>query len=84
MGWFTAAILLAVVLVAGGVAAIRQRRGIGRSEGTQRGPRGGEGAVVHDSSGAEDFDGTPGDVMPPPDKPPQDRPDLTRTRHGTS
>lgn len=40
---------------------------VGRSEGERRGPLGGEGAVVHESSGTADFDGLPGDVLPPGD-----------------
>jgi hypothetical protein len=37
----------------------------GRSEEGERGPEPGDGAVIHDSSGEADFDGLPGDVMPP-------------------
>ena len=35
----------------------------GRSE--ERGPDPGDGAVIHHSSGEADFDGLPGDVLPP-------------------
>jgi len=38
---------------------------IGWSSGDQRGPRPGDGAVLHDSSGNADFDGLPGDALPP-------------------
>ena len=37
----------------------------GRSEGAERGPDPGDGAVIHDSSGETDFDGLPGNVPPP-------------------
>ena len=38
---------------------------MGRSEGNERGPKPGDGAVVHQNSGEADFDGLPGDVLPP-------------------
>ncbi len=38
---------------------------LGRSEGDERGPEPGQGAVIHESSGEADFDGLPGDVLPP-------------------
>jgi hypothetical protein len=37
----------------------------GSSTGKKRGPKPGDGAVVHDSTGEADFDGLPGDVLPP-------------------
>jgi hypothetical protein len=37
----------------------------GRSSGDERGPRPGDGAVVHHSSGEADFDGLSGNVPPP-------------------
>ena len=37
----------------------------GRSERGERGPKPGDGAVIHDSSGEADFDGVPGNVLPP-------------------
>ncbi|HYD00796.1 MAG TPA: hypothetical protein VEB22_06165 [Phycisphaerales bacterium] len=37
---------------------------MGGAEGKRLGPRPGEGAVVHSSSGEADFDGLPGDQMP--------------------
>lgn len=37
----------------------------GRSEGIHRGPYPGDGAVIHDASGEADFDGLPGNVLPP-------------------
>lgn len=39
--------------------------GVGWSNRDQRGPRPGDGAVIHFSSGNADFDGLPGDVLPP-------------------
>ena len=38
---------------------------VGRSSGGERGPEPGDGAVIHHSSGEADFDGLPGDVLPP-------------------
>jgi hypothetical protein len=38
---------------------------LGREEGSKVGPEPGKGAVVHELSGEEDFDGLPGDVLPP-------------------
>ena len=38
---------------------------LGGSEGRQLGPRPGKGAVLHYSSGEADFDGLPGDTLPP-------------------
>ena len=38
---------------------------VGRQDGAERGPEAGAGAVVHDSSGTHDFDGLPGDALPP-------------------
>lgn len=38
---------------------------LGRSEGDKRGPKPGDGAVVHHSNGEADFDGLPGDSLPP-------------------
>jgi hypothetical protein len=38
---------------------------IGRAEGRELGPKPGKGAVVHHSSGEADFDGLPGDELPP-------------------
>jgi len=38
---------------------------LGRAEGRELGPRPGKGAVVHHCSGEADFDGMPGDVLPP-------------------
>jgi uncharacterized membrane protein YuzA (DUF378 family) len=37
---------------------------VGHSSGDRRGPKPGEGAVIHHSSGEADFDGTPGDAAP--------------------
>ena len=40
---------------------------LGHSSSDERGPRPGDGAVIHHSSGEADFDGTP-EKMPPPAK----------------
>jgi hypothetical protein len=37
---------------------------MGRSSGEEEGPEPGDGAVIHNSSGEADFDGSPGDVPP--------------------
>lgn len=37
----------------------------GRDAGEERGPAPGDGAVIHSSTGEADFDGLPGDVLPP-------------------
>jgi len=36
-----------------------------RDEGDDEGPRPGAGRVIHQSSGEADFDGLPGDELPP-------------------
>lgn len=38
---------------------------MGRAEGSHLGPLPGNGAVLHHSSGEADFDGLPGDKLPP-------------------
>jgi len=38
---------------------------LGRDEGSHPGPRPGNGAVIYHCSGEADFDGLPGDVLPP-------------------
>ena len=38
---------------------------IGRAEGRHPGPKPGQGAVLHHCSGEADFDGLPGDALPP-------------------
>ena len=38
---------------------------MGRADGRRLGPKPGMGAVLHDSSGEADFDGLPGDELPP-------------------
>jgi hypothetical protein len=38
---------------------------LGRAEGSELGPRPGRGAVVYHCSGEADFDGLPGDRLPP-------------------
>ena len=40
---------------------------MGRDEGRELGPEPGKGAVVHHSTGEADFDGLPGDELPPPE-----------------
>ena len=47
---------------------------IGESEGDDRGPAPGQGKVIHHSSGEADFDGTPGDELPPKKDPEKDLP----------
>jgi hypothetical protein len=41
---------------------------MGRDEGDELGPKPGKGAVVHQLNGEEDFDGLPGDELPPKKK----------------
>lgn len=38
---------------------------LGRDEGDELGPEPGKGAVIHSSTGEADFDGLPGDALPP-------------------
>jgi len=38
---------------------------MGRDEGGECGPEPGKGAVIHSSTGEADFDGLPGDALPP-------------------
>lgn len=38
---------------------------VGREEGEVVGPQPGKGRVIHQSSGEADFDGLPGDELPP-------------------
>lgn len=38
---------------------------LGRAEGRPLGPRPGKGAVIHQLSGEADFDGLPGNELPP-------------------
>lgn len=38
---------------------------LGREEGSALGPEPGKGAVIHSSTGEADFDGRPGDALPP-------------------
>jgi hypothetical protein len=40
---------------------------LGGADGTHLGPRPGYGAVIHQCSGEADFDGLPGDTLPPRD-----------------
>lgn len=47
---------------------------LGRSEGPNPGPEPGKGAVVHVSTGEADFDGLPGDALPPRQDSRQDQP----------
>ena len=48
--------------------------GVGLSSGEERGPKAGEGAVIHSSSGEADFDGASGDDLPPVKDPNRDQP----------
>lgn len=41
---------------------------MGRDEGDELGPEPGKGAVVHQLNGEDDFDGLPGDKLPPKKK----------------
>jgi len=69
----TSLIIYAVIAVAAFIGAVFIAAGdsmpipgkIGRSSGDHRGPDAGDGAVIHHSSGEADFDGSPGDAMPP-------------------
>lgn len=47
---------------------------IGHSEGDNLGPDPGKGAVVHSSTGEADFDGLPGDALPPKKDAQKDQP----------
>jgi hypothetical protein len=47
---------------------------MGADEGDRRGPEPGKGAVIHHSSGEADFDGLPGDALPPRKDPENDLP----------
>lgn len=38
---------------------------LGREEGTEVGPEAGKGAVIFTCTGEQDFDGLPGDALPP-------------------
>jgi uncharacterized membrane protein YuzA (DUF378 family) len=58
-----AAIIAIAVIVLNDVLTRTLGR-VGHSSGETRGPRPGEGAVIHHSSGEADFDGTPGEAQP--------------------
>lgn len=58
------AIVVAVVSIFYGNALTRFLGRLGISSGDERGPRPGDGAVIHDSSGEADFDGSSGRVPP--------------------
>lgn len=57
-------IVLAVVFIFYGNVLTRFLGRLGISSGDERGPKPGEGAVIHDSSGEADFDGSSGKVPP--------------------
>lgn len=65
--------VIAVAAIIGIIAILNNRLltkilgRLGHSTGEDRGPRPGEGAVIHHSSGEADFDGAP-DKSPPADK----------------
>jgi hypothetical protein len=58
------AIVVAVVFIFYGNALTRFLGRLGISSGDERGPKPGDGAVIHDSSGEADFDGSSGRVPP--------------------
>jgi hypothetical protein len=56
---------------------IMELHDIGGSEGNDLGPKPGDGGVIHHNSGEADFDGLPGDVLPPRKVPEKDQPAPT-------
>jgi hypothetical protein len=58
------AIVVTVVFIFYGKFFTRFFGRLGNSWGDERGPKPGEGAVIHDSSGEADFDGSSGRVPP--------------------
>ena len=58
-----AAIIVGIFIAFSDSARVPGR--IGRSSGDNRGPDPGDGAVIHHSSGEADFDGLPGNELPP-------------------
>jgi hypothetical protein len=85
MSWIVAGLFLGSCVVAGVLAMLRWFEDAGRDEGTVRGPRGGEGAVVHGCAGEDDSDGTPGDALPPGrnDSPDRNDPAFARRTRAT-
>lgn len=71
MTLLSAAAVVLVVMIAILLLALRRQPTLtladeaDRSEGPHRGPEPGKGAVIHHSSGNDDFDGRSGDVLPP-------------------
>jgi uncharacterized membrane protein YuzA (DUF378 family) len=57
------ALFSAVFIALGNSAKVPGR--MGRASGDNRGPGPGDGAVIHHSSGEADFDGLPGNALPP-------------------
>lgn len=58
------AIVLAVVFIFYGNALTSFLGRLGNTSADERGPKPGDGAVIHDSSGETDFDGSAGPVPP--------------------
>ena len=52
----------------------------GRSGEDERGPNSGDGADIHESSGEADFDGLPGNVLPPVNDNPDHKQPYSRKR----
>ena len=57
-------IVVAVIFIFYGNVLTRFIGRLGNSSGDERGPKPGEGAVIHDSSGEADFDGSSGGIPP--------------------
>jgi hypothetical protein len=58
------ALVVAVVFIFYGNVLTRFLGRLGNSLGDERGPKPGDGAVIHNSSGEADFDGSSGTVLP--------------------
>jgi uncharacterized membrane protein YuzA (DUF378 family) len=68
-------VVVGIAVIIGVIAMIaRSRRGLGHDEGDHRGPRPGDGAVVHHSSGEIDFDGSAGNALSQRKDPERDLP----------
>jgi uncharacterized membrane protein YuzA (DUF378 family) len=59
------AVVIAVIAVFNDKLLTRILGRLGHSSGGERGPNPGDGAVIHHSSGEADFDGSPGNALPP-------------------
>ena len=67
------ALVIVLIAIFNGNFLTRIVRRLGYSSNGDRGPKPGEGAVIHQSSGEADFDGSPENV-PPPKKDARDLP----------